>query len=223
MTQLLTIVALLAIGYLLYRSLVVKKVTPNEEKEAKPAEELSVKKDVPAKPEVTPAPAATAAKEPAKPAKPVKTPAAEAAVPEVAPQVPVSKPIPAATATAYAAQVALLENTMDPVARHRLYQQIVDICYRERADAEAQSALLKYAQQHIDEFSKIEGPLKKQNGGKLPQVNTFKHYAALLTEQGKYDEAIKVCEKAIALGLKDGTKTGYQGRLERIKAKKAAG
>lgn len=226
MTQLLTIVALLAVGYLLYRSLVVKRVAPKQDNVTKPADEPTpVESGKPPVSGVKPAPATiadtSAAKTPADSSADVAPAETPAALVEPSLDVP-PQPDPAvaaAAASGYAAQVALLENTTDPVARHRLLQQIVEICYRERADATAQADLARYAQQHINEFGQIEGPLKKQNGGKLPQVHTFKHYAALLTEQGQYDDAIVVCEKAIALGLKDGTKTGYQGRLERIKAK----
>jgi hypothetical protein len=33
---------------------------------------------------------------------------------------------------------------------------------------------------------------------------------------GRYDLAIKVCSEAIAKGLKDGTKSGFEGRLRRL-------
>lgn len=126
-----------------------------------------------------------------------------------------SDPAPAAP-TEVEVQAAALGETDDPLARHRLYQQIIEQCYRARDDESARLALLHYAKAHIDEFDDISKPLKKQNGGKLPQVATFKHYAAVLTDSGQYDEAIAVCQQALAYGLKDGTKTGYQGRLERI-------
>lgn len=118
-------------------------------------------------------------------------------------------------------QAAALQETDDALARHRLYQQVIEHCYRGREEDAVRYALIHYAQAHIAEFDEISKPLKKQNGGKLPQVATFKHYAAILTEAGQYDEAIAVCEKALSYDLKDGTKTGYQGRIERIEKLKA--
>ncbi|RUO30872.1 hypothetical protein CWE12_06445 [Aliidiomarina sedimenti] len=116
-------------------------------------------------------------------------------------------------------QAAGLAETTDPLARHRLYQQIVDTCYRERDTEQGRIALMHYAQAHLDEFEHIRERLAQVNGGKLPQVSTFKHYASVLGERGQYAEAISVCEQALDYGLKDGTKTGYQGRIERLKAK----
>ena len=120
-----------------------------------------------------------------------------------------------------AAQVGALQETQEPLARHRLYQQIVDLSYRQRSDERYRQALHLFAPAHIDEFSSIAPLLKAQNGGKLPQVTTFKHYAAVLTEAEQYDEAIAVCEQAREYGLKDGTKSGYVGRIERINKLKA--
>ena len=120
-----------------------------------------------------------------------------------------------------AAQVGALQEVQEPLARHRLYQQIVDLSYRQRSDERYRDALHLFAPAHIDEFSSIAPLLKTQNGGKLPQVTTFKHYAAALTEAEQYDEAIAVCEQAREYGLKDGTKSGYVGRIERINKLKA--
>ena len=62
----------------------------------------------------------------------------------------------------------------------------------------------------------------RELGGVLPRVSTFQHYAAVLAERGEFERAVHVCEAAIAFGLHDGTKGGYEGRIERIK-KKAEG
>jgi hypothetical protein len=69
---------------------------------------------------------------------------------------------------------------------------------------------------HIAEFGKIAPALEKEMGF-LPRVITFQHYATLLTEDGKYDDAIDICNTALKFGLDDGTKSGFQGRIERIK------
>ena len=47
----------------------------------------------------------------------------------------------------------------------------------------------------------------------------FPYLATVLTEDGHYDEAIEVCRKAINFGLDDGTKSGFAGRIERIRKK----
>ena len=76
------------------------------------------------------------------------------------------------------------------------------------------------AEMHIAEFPQIVGPLEKDMDGVLPRVSTFQHYATLLTEQSKFDRAIEVCETAIRFGLHDGTKAGFEGRIDRINKKR---
>lgn len=113
--------------------------------------------------------------------------------------------------------VAELEKTKEPLARHRLYQQITENSYKNRNDAGWRQISKTFSKQHIAEFSDIVKPLKKANGGSLPQVLTFQNYATLLAEDGQFEEAAEVCKKALEFGLDDKTKTGFEGRLERIR------
>lgn len=57
-------------------------------------------------------------------------------------------------------------------------------------------------------------------GGVMPRVTTFPQLATILTEGADYDDAIAVCEFAIAYGLSDGTAGGYSGRIARIRKTK---
>lgn len=254
MNQILVIIAIVGIGYLLYRSLIIKrqstdaddtktvKQSQNAAVESKPAEEA--KRSAAENP--TEAPTTTQTAQPAASVKP-KPAAEENEVGAEAEQEAHHAEVKAAekahikkasvatkskleqyagsgmssdSAPQAPAEVELqakaLGETEDPLARHRLFQQVVEQCYRSRDEKTARLALLHYARAHIAEFDDIKAPLKKQNGGKLPQVASFKHYAAVLTESGQYDEAIAICKKALDYGLKDGTKSGYQGRIERI-------
>lgn len=117
--------------------------------------------------------------------------------------------------------VAELEQTEEPVARHRLYQQITESSYKNRSDAAWREISKVFSQRHVAEFAAIAKPLKKANGGKLPHVATFQNYATLLAEDGDYAGAIEVCEQALAFGLDDKTKTGFAGRIERIQKQQA--
>lgn len=122
-----------------------------------------------------------------------------------------------------ATPVAELEKSKDPLTRHRLYQQITESSYKNRTDAAWRQISKTFSNQHISEFADIVKPLKKANGGSLPQVLTFQNYATLLAEDKQYDEAIAVCEKALEFGLDDKTKTGFAGRVERIRKQKSKG
>ena len=120
---------------------------------------------------------------------------------------------------------ALDSKTDDLVDRHFLLMAVVAETYRLRSDPQMANKCLQVAQSHCDEFSSIVGELKawsSESGHDLPRVPTFQHYATLLTERGEFDRAIQVCESAIGFGLDDGTKGGYEGRIERIKKKAKA-
>lgn len=72
---------------------------------------------------------------------------------------------------------------------------------------------------HVTEFPEIAPALKRDMGGVLPRVSTFQHLATVLTETGEFAGAIRVRELAIEYGLQDNTKSGFEGRIERIKKK----
>jgi hypothetical protein len=105
--------------------------------------------------------------------------------------------------------------------RHFLLMAIVKETYRKRSDPKMADKCLEVAQIHCEEFSTIVEPLRKDlnRDDTLPRVPTFAFYATLLAERGEFQKAIEVCESAIGFGLDDGTKGGYEGRIERIKKK----
>jgi len=106
----------------------------------------------------------------------------------------------------------------DPVDTHFLYLSLIDQAYTRRKEPEMRALFKKLAIEHVANFDAIRGPLIK-DVGLLPRVPTFQYLATVYTEDDEYEKAIEVCEKAIAFGLNDGTKSSYQGRIERIKKK----
>lgn len=119
--------------------------------------------------------------------------------------------------------LSALEVKTNQIDRHFLLMAIVADTYKHRSDPGLAQTCARVAEMHIAEFPQIAGPLKKDMDGVLPRVTTFQHYATLLTEQSKFDRAIEVCKTAIRFGLHDGTKSGFEGRIERIKKKRAKG
>lgn len=113
--------------------------------------------------------------------------------------------------------LSALEVKTNKIDRHFLLMAIVSETYKHRSDPEMAQTCARVAEMHIAEFPQIAGPLKKDMDGVLPRVTTFQHYATLLTEQSKFDRAIEVCETAIRFELHDGTKSGFEGRINRIK------
>ncbi|MBQ25085.1 hypothetical protein [Alcanivorax sp.] len=115
--------------------------------------------------------------------------------------------------------VDALESKTNLIDRHFLLMGIVDQAYKNRSVNENAALLQSVSEMHIAEFPTIKPALEKEMDGILPRVTTFQKYATFLTEKAEYEKAIEVCEQAIAHGLHDGTKSGFEGRIERIKKK----
>ena len=110
----------------------------------------------------------------------------------------------------------------NPVDRHFLLQTIVEVTYRRRKESEMHRICREIAEKHISEFAALAPALKQDMGGDLPRVSTFQHFTTLLTEDGDYDYAIRVCNAAINCGPDDGTRSGFERRIEKIKKKKVS-
>jgi tetratricopeptide (TPR) repeat protein len=100
--------------------------------------------------------------------------------------------------------------------RHFVYNTLIDLYYKQRDDRDdAIEKCIKYCQEDIktiDEF------LDEWNG-EPPRIPAFKRLEIIHQKQANYQKALNVCDKALELGLDDGTKTGFEGRKERIKNK----
>lgn len=105
----------------------------------------------------------------------------------------------------------------NPIDRHFLLMGIVSTTYKDRKTRASAEVCERVARIHITEFSTISSALKEDADGTLPRVSTFQNLATLLTEQGRYDEAIQVCSDAMEYGLHDGTQGDFSGRIERIR------
>lgn len=118
----------------------------------------------------------------------------------------------------YRQELERLKKSNRVLSKHFLYLQLIDMAYSRREDPAMRNLLKKLAVAHIAAFD----PIRKkflQKYDILPRVPTFQYLATAYTEEEKYEKAIDVCEKAIAFGLHDGTKSDYAGRIERIKKK----
>ena len=117
--------------------------------------------------------------------------------------------------------LAVVNDKCHPVDRHFLLMTIVMKAYKQRRKKGMADLCIKYGWLHIQEFPRLRGPLIR-NMGKLPRVSTHQYLSTVLTERGRYEDAIRVCELAIEQGLSDGTKGGYRGRIDRIRRKMQA-
>lgn len=117
-------------------------------------------------------------------------------------------------------RLAELPQCADPVDRHFHMQNIVKETYAKRSDPEMRRLCIETGMAHLNEFPSMAPALRaefQENlGGNLPRVPCFAWLATALAEDGRVDEAVRVCRTAADLSLADGTKGGYLGRAERL-------
>lgn len=88
--------------------------------------------------------------------------------------------------------------------------KITKFTYPKRKDPKIRAVFMTHAQDYVDKF-------KPTNLADVPSEYIFKCLAIVLQEDKRFLKAINLCKKAVDLGLADGTKTGYKGRIERLK------
>lgn len=108
----------------------------------------------------------------------------------------------------------------NPIDRHFLLQGIVKETYRLRNDPKMRRLCIETGMLHLQEFATIAPALRVDLHGNLPRVPSFVWLATALAEEGRVEEAVRVCKTAAGLGLEDGTKGGFVGRAERLARKK---
>jgi hypothetical protein len=118
--------------------------------------------------------------------------------------------------------LSVLNHKTSPIERHFLLLNIVELTYKLRKDSAKRTLCRKVAETHLAEFPSLAPALLKQEKGRMPSIPTFKHLATILTEDGEFEQAVGVCEMAIRHGVKDGTKGGFEARIERIRKKSVA-
>jgi hypothetical protein len=114
----------------------------------------------------------------------------------------------------------MMVEDVDPIDRHFLLQNICQITYKERENSEQRSLFYKAAQLHQAIFPIIVKAFKTGVGNSVPpSIPVFRLHATVLVEDQKYHDAIGVCNFALKYNVHDGTKSGFEGRIKRIKKK----
>jgi hypothetical protein len=112
-----------------------------------------------------------------------------------------------------------LRHERDPLKRHRLLGEIVEASHRQRADTAMKKLFLRFAGTHVKELPNMAVALKAAGGGRLPVVPAFSLLSAELEQDGRIEEALSVCRQAAELGLTDGTRSGFAGRIRKLQKK----
>jgi hypothetical protein len=117
----------------------------------------------------------------------------------------------------------MLEKVRNPLHRHQLLNALVKKAYSERSQPAVRKKLYEYGRRYLDEFDQIAPELKRESDGEgIINAPALKSMAIAMEEDGNYQEALAVCDTALKWDLDDGTKSGYAGRIDRIRKKQAA-
>lgn len=111
---------------------------------------------------------------------------------------------------------AVLKKTDDLIDRNRLLNRLVAGHYRLRAEPKHRKAFYRVADVQIGQAAAILDAIEQTGRSRPDHLEAFKSMAIALDEDERYDEAVAICEKALSLGLEDGTKTGFEGRIARL-------
>jgi hypothetical protein len=115
-----------------------------------------------------------------------------------------------------------LETESGPWERHLLYLQKIEATYRGRkASKDDRTKAIALSRQYLSEFPALRQAVFDRMEEQYPKViPVFKMLAIMLDEDEAYDQAVEVCRTALENGLEDGTKTGFEGRIQRILKKR---
>jgi tetratricopeptide (TPR) repeat protein len=96
--------------------------------------------------------------------------------------------------------------------KHEILTNLIDVYYKQRTEREDALAKCKYyCEKDINLAPKILSHNK--------EIHSFKRLAIILETEEQYKAAIALSEKALKYGLTDGTKGGYEGRIQKLKTK----
>ncbi len=102
-----------------------------------------------------------------------------------------------------ASMLAVIGAPAKPLDRHFLLMSIVQQTYRLRNDPVMRETCRRVAWQHLKLLPELVRPLKRLVGGFMPRVSTFEHLAMIYSEDGEYEEAIRIAQMAVSFEVFD--------------------
>lgn len=119
----------------------------------------------------------------------------------------------------FARRARVSVKTRRKTERHFLYNDLVECLYKNRnASPYARSLCEAVACQHVAEWPTLAPTVKQTLSLDCElRVPAFQLLATVLAERDAFEAAVAVCEEALRLGLEDGTKSGFRGRIARIR------
>lgn len=99
--------------------------------------------------------------------------------------------------------------------RHHSRQTLTELYYKQERFDDCE----RYC---LDVISEAASFLRHDKAVSSANIPVFKRLAIMYEKQGRYVEAIEISKKALKLKQTDGTKGGYDGRIERLRKKMAS-
>lgn len=118
---------------------------------------------------------------------------------------------------------ALQEKDCHPIHMHFIYNELIDLYYRQRDDRkDALDKCIYYCKKDIETLPEFLRYWREEYPSdiNLPLCPSLVRLAIIYENKGELIEAIDVCKNAIVMGLRDGTKNGFEGRLIKLQKKK---
>ena len=118
-------------------------------------------------------------------------------------------------------------NSAKLVDKHFFYNNAAECYYKQRdirndaLDLCEKYCLLdiKCYEQGHDQISKEWKDMPTGGGDFNGRIESYKRLAILYEKSNRYKEAIEICESALRFNQDDGTKGGYNGRIEKLRKK----
>ncbi|CAM3710385.1 hypothetical protein COLU111180_04360 [Cohnella lubricantis] len=113
-----------------------------------------------------------------------------------------------------------IEHQDNPYQLHFDFNKLIKLYYKFKSEhPDAIQKLITVCEKDIQSIESFIFAYRKEHPHYpfLPLIPSFKCLSIVYEKSGLFSDAIKVCEKAIALNLDDGTKGGYPIRLEKLR------
>lgn len=109
-----------------------------------------------------------------------------------------------------------LKCAVKPLDFHFGYNHLIDLCYKMRESGNYLDECIKYCKLDIALFPKLIASFQNKLGGVPPSIPAFPRLAIIYEKQGKFEEALEICDLAIKYNISDGTKSDFIGRREKL-------
>ncbi len=104
----------------------------------------------------------------------------------------------------------------DPRETYTAVAAAISECYKQRKSQQYLIYGYSLADHFIEAFERYLAYRREHNITTALKGTAFMQLATLAQDNGNFEHAVGICNKAIANGLTDGTVTGFEGRIRRI-------